>query len=159
ARNRRPPPRRGRPAARRRCSARAAGSVAAPRRGCRGRGATRSGRCWCGRARRTQPRRARRRPAPSPPAPGPRRRASCCHYRFDTIRHMANEIDALLQENRTFAPPADFRRNANANDESVYDIKDREAYWANWASQLDWQTKWSKVLDWDPPYAKWFVGG
>ena len=72
---------------------------------------------------------------------------------------MANEIDALLQEHRTFAPQDEFRRNASAKDESVYDVKDREAYWAAWAAQLDWQTKWSKVLDWNPPYAKWFVGG
>jgi acetyl-CoA synthetase len=72
---------------------------------------------------------------------------------------MANEIDALLQENRTFPPRDEFRRHASAKDESVYDVKDREAYWADWAAQLDWQTKWSKVLDWNPPYAKWFVGG
>src|SRR5436309_964463 len=72
---------------------------------------------------------------------------------------MANEIDALLQENRTFAPRDEFRRHANAKDESVYEVKDREAYWADWAGQLEWQTKWEKVLDWNPPYAKWFVGG
>jgi len=72
---------------------------------------------------------------------------------------MANEIDALLQENRTFAPPDEFRRNANANGESVYDVPDREAFWAGWAEQLDWQTKWDKVLEWNAPYAKWFVGG
>ncbi len=72
---------------------------------------------------------------------------------------MANEIDALLQENRTFAPPEEFQRQANAKDASVYDVKDREAYWAEWARQLDWKMKWSKVLDWNPPYAKWFVGG
>jgi len=72
---------------------------------------------------------------------------------------MANEIDALLQENRTFAPPDEFRRNANANGESVYDVPDREAFWAGWAEQLDWQTKWDTVLEWNAPYAKWFVGG
>src|SRR6266704_1474352 len=72
---------------------------------------------------------------------------------------MANEIDALLQENRTFPPHDEFRRHANAKDESVYDVKDREAYWADWAAQLDWQTKWNKGLDWNPPYAKWFFGG
>jgi len=72
---------------------------------------------------------------------------------------MANEIDALLQEHRTFAPPEEFRRTANVKDESVYEVKDREKYWADWAEQLDWKTKWSKVLDWNPPYAKWFVGG
>ncbi|MEA2327808.1 MAG: acetyl-CoA synthetase, partial [Thermoanaerobaculia bacterium] len=72
---------------------------------------------------------------------------------------MSNEIDALLQENRSFPPSDDFRRNANANDESMYDITDREAYWASWAEQLDWQTKWHTVLEWKAPYAKWFVGG
>jgi acetyl-CoA synthetase len=72
---------------------------------------------------------------------------------------MSNEIDALLQEHRTFPPSDEFRRNANANAEAVYDVTDREAFWASWAEQLDWQTKWDKVLEWDPPYAKWFVGG
>jgi acetyl-CoA synthetase len=72
---------------------------------------------------------------------------------------MANEIDALLQENRTFPPPPEFRARANANSEKVYEIPDREAYWAGWAEQLDWQTKWDRVLEWEPPYAKWFVGG
>jgi acetyl-CoA synthetase len=72
---------------------------------------------------------------------------------------MSNEIDALLQENRSFPPSDEFRRNANANDEAVYDVADREAYWASWAEQLDWQTKWHTVLEWNAPYAKWFVGG
>jgi acetyl-CoA synthetase len=72
---------------------------------------------------------------------------------------MSNEIDALLQEHRTFPPSDEFRRNANVNNEAVYDVADREAYWASWAEQLDWQTKWDKVLEWNPPYAKWFVGG
>jgi acetyl-CoA synthetase len=72
---------------------------------------------------------------------------------------MANEIDALLQEHRSFPPSEEFRRNANAKDDSIYDVKNREAFWAGWAEQLDWQTKWDKVLEWEPPYAKWFVGG
>ncbi|MEA2166545.1 MAG: acetyl-CoA synthetase [Thermoanaerobaculia bacterium] len=72
---------------------------------------------------------------------------------------MANEIDALLQEHRSFPASDDFRRNANANDESLYDVENREAFWAGWAEQLDWQTKWDKVLEWEPPYAKWFAGG
>src|SRR5437588_1978875 len=72
---------------------------------------------------------------------------------------MSNEIDALLQEHRSFPPSDEFRRNANAKDESVYDVADAEAYWASWAEQLDWQTKWHTVLEWKAPYAKWFVGG
>src|SRR6266550_260192 len=70
-------------------------------------------------------------------------------------------IDALLQENREFAPPDEFRKRAIANDPNVWAkaSRDREAYWANWAEQLDWDRKWDKVLEWNPPYAKWFVGG
>ncbi|HKR62513.1 MAG TPA: acetate--CoA ligase [Thermoanaerobaculia bacterium] len=74
---------------------------------------------------------------------------------------MAQEIDALLQESREFPPSDDFRKNANANDPDIWAKADadREAYWASWAEQLDWQTKWDRVLEWNPPYAKWFVGG
>jgi acetyl-CoA synthetase len=74
---------------------------------------------------------------------------------------MAQEIDALLQENREFPPSDDFRRNANINDADVWSKadKDREAYWAGWAEQLDWHQKWDRVLEWNAPYAKWFVGG
>ena len=72
---------------------------------------------------------------------------------------MANEIDALLQEDRTFPPTETFKKQANAKDESVYKIGNREEYWAKWAEKLDWQTKWNKILEWKPPYAKWFVGG
>ena len=74
---------------------------------------------------------------------------------------MAQEIDALLTESREFPPPDAFARNANANDPAIWDKAkaDREGYWADWASQLDWQTKWDRVLEWNPPDAKWFVGG
>jgi acetyl-CoA synthetase len=74
---------------------------------------------------------------------------------------MANQIDALLQENRSFPPSEDFKRQASANDPGIY-VKaaaDREGYWADWASQLDWERKWDRVLEWEPPYARWFVGG
>jgi len=74
---------------------------------------------------------------------------------------MAQEIDALLQENREFPPSDDFRKQANISDPEIWSkaSKDREAYWAEWADQLDWHTKWDRVLEWNPPYAKWFVGG
>jgi acetyl-CoA synthetase len=74
---------------------------------------------------------------------------------------MAQEIDALLQENREFPPSDAFRKSANVNDPAVWSqaAKDREAFWAGWAEQLDWKTKWNRVLEWNPPDAKWFVGG
>ncbi len=74
---------------------------------------------------------------------------------------MAHEIDALLQESREFPPSDEFRKNANVNDPAIWSkaSKDREAFWAGWAEQLDWHTKWDKVLEWEAPYAKWFTGG
>ena len=74
---------------------------------------------------------------------------------------MANEIDALLQENRSFPPSEEFKKQANSNDPAVWAkaLQGREAYWASWAQQLDWETKWDTILEWNPPYAKWFVGG
>jgi acetyl-CoA synthetase len=74
---------------------------------------------------------------------------------------MAQEIDALLQEDREFPPSEEFRRSANVNDPEIWAKADadREAYWAGWAEQLDWHTRWDHVLQWDAPDAKWFVGG
>jgi acetyl-CoA synthetase len=74
---------------------------------------------------------------------------------------MANEIDALLLETREFPPSEEFAKNANASDPELWAKADadREAFWAGFASELDWNTKWDTVLEWKPPYAKWFVGG
>jgi acetyl-CoA synthetase len=71
------------------------------------------------------------------------------------------EIDALLQEHRTFPPSESFRAQANVRDERVYEeaARDPERFWENFARELEWSTPWSKVLEWNPPHAKWFVGG
>ena len=71
------------------------------------------------------------------------------------------EIDDLLREDRTFAPAPAFRAQALVRDESLYAEaeSDPEAFWARFASELEWSRKWDKVLDWQPPHAKWFVGG
>ncbi len=37
--------------------------------------------------------------------------------------------------------------------------RDPEAFWAEFASELEWSTPWTTVLEWKPPHAKWFVGG
>src|SRR5436190_6705997 len=68
-------------------------------------------------------------------------------------------LEALLQENRTFAPSKDFVKNAACNDPKVYKPKDRLKFWENFAKELHWFKKWTKVLDWKVPFAKWFVGG
>src|SRR6185295_4862327 len=71
------------------------------------------------------------------------------------------EIADLLQEDRSFQPPPEFRAKANVNDPGVYERadKDPEAFWASFASELEWFTPWTKILEWKPPHAKWFVGG
>jgi acetyl-CoA synthetase len=71
------------------------------------------------------------------------------------------EISQLLQENRTFPPAPAFAAAANINDEAVYARADAdpEAFWAQFAAELEWYTPWTQVLDWNPPHAKWFVGG
>jgi acetyl-CoA synthetase len=76
-------------------------------------------------------------------------------------RPISPEIDALLKEERTFAPTDTFRAQANAGDSDVYAraANDPEAFWAGLAAELEWITPWSKVLEWQPPNAKWFVGG
>ncbi len=70
-------------------------------------------------------------------------------------------LDNLLTESRTFPPSDEFARQANATAE-LYDraAADRDAFWAEQAGKLVWDTPWNQVLDWsDPPFAKWFVGG
>src|SRR6185436_9878131 len=72
-----------------------------------------------------------------------------------------SQIDALLKEDREFPPSAAFAAAAHVSDASIYEQadKDPEAFWAMFASELEWSTPWTKVLDWKPPHAKWFVGG
>jgi acetyl-CoA synthetase len=71
-------------------------------------------------------------------------------------------IEAMLDEQRTFSPPADFcKRAVVASDAPYREAKsDLEGFWAKLAAEkLDWIRRWDEVLRWDPPWAKWFVGG
>ena len=71
------------------------------------------------------------------------------------------DLEALLNETRRFAPAPSFAEQANANDASIYDkaARDPEAFWAEWAARLHWFEPWTKILEWTPPHAQWFVGG
>ena len=72
------------------------------------------------------------------------------------------EISALLHEDRVFAPADEFRAGAHIKDTTPYDEAERdpEAFWARFASELEWSRRWTRVLDWsNPPHAKWFVDG
>jgi acetyl-CoA synthetase len=70
-------------------------------------------------------------------------------------------LSNLLHEDRRFEPPADLAENANVKEEAYERAaSDPEAFWAEAAERLDWDTKWDRVVDWDnPPFAKWYVGG
>ena len=74
---------------------------------------------------------------------------------------VSGTIDAMLEENRTFDPPKEFRANALVKDNAVYDeaADDNEAFWVRQAETLEWSRRWDTVLEWDPPWVKWFSGG
>ncbi len=73
----------------------------------------------------------------------------------------SENIEALLTEKRTFAPPKEFVKRATLNSAKVYKdaAKSPEKYWAKMAAELLWKKPWKKILEWKSPYAKWFIGG
>jgi acetyl-CoA synthetase len=78
---------------------------------------------------------------------------------FDPTR--APEIEALLREQRTFAPDPGFAATANAS-AALYQEADAdfEAFWARQARErLSWFTEFGATLEWNLPFARWFVGG
>src|SRR3984957_6560925 len=74
-------------------------------------------------------------------------------------------IDSILQEQRSFPPPAEFSKHAQIKSLAEYEriykesVDDPEKFWARIAGELHWFKKWGKVLEWNCPWAKWFVGG
>ena len=72
-----------------------------------------------------------------------------------------SEIDALLKEERRFPPSPSWRTTANVSDPEIYAraAADPEAFWAEFARQLEWIRPWDEVLQWKSPNAQWFVGG
>ena len=74
---------------------------------------------------------------------------------------MSDALSNLLQENRTFAPPARLAARANVT-RDAYDTAaaDRVAFWETQARRLQWESPWHTALDWTrAPFAEWFVGG
>jgi len=74
---------------------------------------------------------------------------------------MAEPLEALLKEGRSFPPPTSFADDALVTDARVYDDAERDwqGFWAVQALALDWHKEWDKILEWERPFAKWFVGG
>ncbi|CAM01675.1 acetyl-coenzyme A synthetase [Saccharopolyspora erythraea NRRL 2338] len=81
--------------------------------------------------------------------------------RLEVGKHSQNTLDNLLHEERIHAPSGEFAAQANATSELYAQADaDREAFWADQARHLHWDTEWEQVLDWSgAPFAKWFVGG
>jgi acetyl-CoA synthetase len=78
-----------------------------------------------------------------------------------TDRTPQPEIAALLDEQRVVPPPASFVARARVTNPDVYQLAaaDPEAFWAQFASELEWMEPWTQIVDWQPPHARWFVGG
>ncbi len=72
-----------------------------------------------------------------------------------------NDIDVLLQENRSFPPSPEFRAKAHVHDGQLHAdaAADPHAFWAREAATLEWMKPWDTVCEWTPPRAKWFTGG
>ncbi len=71
-----------------------------------------------------------------------------------------DQIEAWLQEDRHFAPSAEFVLQANV-DESEYLLADAdpESWWLKQASRLSWDRAPTSSLEWGNPFAKWFSDG
>ena len=70
------------------------------------------------------------------------------------------KLEAWLAESRSFAPSAEFSKNANAQP-SIYAEADADhlAWWRKQADRLTWKKAPTKTLEWDLPFAKWFSDG
>ncbi len=77
-------------------------------------------------------------------------------------------IDSMMEENRVFAPPEEFSRNAAVKNmaeyKALYDesLKNPDKFWGRMAEQLEWYKKWDKyeIADFkDKPEIRHFVGG
>ena len=82
-----------------------------------------------------------------------------------TMAGQSTSIDSVLQEQRTFAPPAEFAAKAHVKSLAEYEriyklsVEDPEKFWGDVARELHWFKPWDSVLEWKAPWAKWFSGG
>src|SRR6195952_4394809 len=72
------------------------------------------------------------------------------------------DLEKMLEDNETFEPTEQFKKDALWNDPSIYEEanKDPQAWWEGHAKELHWFNEWDEVLDdSNPPFYKWFTGG
>jgi acetyl-CoA synthetase len=80
---------------------------------------------------------------------------------------IAPTIESVLQEQRSFDPPAELAAQARIGSMEAYRAlaeraqSDPDGFWGDLARQeLHWFEPFHTVLDWsDPPFARWFEGG
>lgn len=74
-------------------------------------------------------------------------------------------IQSVLQETRSFPPPADFAKKAHISTQAQYDSMwnkakvDPAGFWGELAENLHWFKKWDHVFEGVMPETKWFTGG
>src|SRR5690606_12841548 len=105
----------------------------------------------------------------------PSRRAATHEHRACTPRtsshpifggSMADNIQSVLQEKRTFEPSQAFKSKAHISDLAEYQrlyrqsLDEPDKFWGDAAREfLHWFEPFDKVMEWDEPHVKWFEGG
>jgi acetyl-CoA synthetase len=81
----------------------------------------------------------------------------------DEMEVSESQIAVHWQEEDYYYPSEEFKAQANANDETIYDRFSLDNFpecFTEYADLLDWDEKWHTTLDTsDAPLWKWFVGG
>ncbi|MSQ20110.1 MAG: acetate--CoA ligase [Betaproteobacteria bacterium] len=80
---------------------------------------------------------------------------------------MSASIESVLQEHRSFVPPAEFVKHANISGMAAYEAlckeaeRDFEGFWARLAREhVSWRKPFTKILDEsNAPFFKWFHDG
>ena len=70
-------------------------------------------------------------------------------------------LSNLSHEERRFPPPEELAAHANVTADTYAEADaDFEAFWAEQADRLSWDTTPTETLDWsNPPFAKWYADG
>src|SRR3954453_24038309 len=64
---------------------------------------------------------------------------------------LEQQLEGLLEQEKC-PPPDGLSENAVVADPAIYEqAEDYEAFWAERAEALHWDTKWDQVLDWSNP--------
>src|SRR5438132_4646078 len=68
------------------------------------------------------------------------------------------DIETLFLEQRSYPPPPEFAKQANAQPD-IYKKKLDEFWREEGEKRVSWFRPFDRVYEWEPPYARWFIGG